>query len=116
MGLHTALTRSVVWRLTSGVVASGPFKGLRYTRDVVGSALAPKLVGTYELELQGPVRQIIADAPRNIVNVGAAEGYFAVGFARAIPTASVVAYEGQEKGRKLIGRLAELNGVSERVR
>lgn len=116
MGLHTQLTRFVAWHLTSGVVAAGPFKGLRFTNETAGNALAPKLVGTYELELHGPVHQIIAAAPRRIVNVGAAEGYFAIGFARAVPGVSVVAYEAEVARCDQIRRLAAVNHVPDRVR
>src|SRR5215218_7302739 len=69
------------------VVRSGPFAGTAYSRDLLvdsGDAVA-KLVGTYEMELHPVVEAWISEPPRRLVNVGAAEGFYAVGFARVLP-------------------------------
>jgi hypothetical protein len=96
---------------------AGPFKGLRYPPEFVGGvdALVAKLLGAYESEIHGAVRSMISDAPETVVNVGAAEGYYAVGFALAAPTSSVHAYEIQPEKRQMCEQLAELNGVADRV-
>lgn len=52
-------------------VVQGPFGGLVYTKEAAGSEFAPKLLGTYESELQGPVAELIAGKPRLIVDIGA---------------------------------------------
>ena len=88
---------------------------MRYIRDSFASTLPPKLLGTYELEIQGAVAEIVAAAPEAIVDVGAAEGYYVVGLARAVPSCRVVAFEAESRGRDLLARMAALNGVAERV-
>jgi hypothetical protein len=55
-------------------------------------------------------------SPRLILNIGAAEGYYAVGLARHFPEATVLAYEIDAGARELCAGLARLNGVAERVR
>jgi len=98
-------------------VRKGPFAGMHYLDQAVGSAILPKLAGTYELELMPLVRQIIeSGAYDRIIDIGAAEGYYAVGFARSMPVLTVVAFEADERGRQLLGELAERNAVKDRVR
>jgi hypothetical protein len=94
-------------------VSGGPFAGLEYLPEV---QQVPKLAGTYELELHPAVAQWIADRPALIVDVGCAEGYYAVGLARAIPGAQVHAYDIDEGWRRRCARLADRNDVGDRVR
>jgi precorrin-6B methylase 2 len=98
-------------------VQAGPFAGLRYPRELVGrvDALVPKLIGAYELEVHAAVRSMIAQAPETVVNVGAAEGFYAVGMARAVPGARVLAYDTAPEKQADCARLAQENGVVDRV-
>jgi len=100
---------------TAGQVIGGPFKGMHYVTGSVGSLLAPKLLGTYEQELHGVVEELIARAPDVIVDVGAGEGYYAVGLPRRLPQMHMVAFEMDPAGRELLARLAEKNGVASAV-
>ena len=72
----------------NGRVASGPFAGMRHGDIAVGSVLTVKLLGTYEKELWPIIDQIIATAYPLIIDIGAAEGYYAVGLAMRIPAAA----------------------------
>jgi precorrin-6B methylase 2 len=94
------------------VVRHGPFAGLRYPDDLIQ---VPKLLGTYELELHAAVERLIARDPRTIVNVGAGEGYYAVGLARRLPRARVLAFDIDAAAQRQCLGLAELNGVEDRV-
>jgi precorrin-6B methylase 2 len=110
-------TRVLLWLLQFGtpLVRSGPFKGMLYIRTSIGSTLSPKLLGTYESELRPIIANIIAHAPDRIIDIGAAEGYYAVGLARALPGCNITAFETEPTGRNLIRQLAALNAVSDRV-
>lgn len=101
-----------LWSVTGGAIASGPFRGMRYLQEAAGSAWAPKLLGTYEIEIAPIIRAILSSPPKLIVDVGAAEGYYAVGLARGMPETLVVAFEADLLGRELLRRLAACNGVS----
>jgi hypothetical protein len=94
------------------VVRHGPFAGLRYPEDLIQ---VPKLLGTYERELHAPLERWIATAPSTVVNVGAGEGYYAVGLARRLPNAQVLAFDANEDEQRRCRGLAELNGVADRV-
>ena len=98
-------------------VQSGPFAGLRYPRYAVGRGelVVAQLVGSYEEELHDAFRRVIETAPRLVVDVGASDGYYAVGLARAIPGAIVHAYEINPFPARVCTALAEENGVADRV-
>jgi hypothetical protein len=104
-----------VWAEAQGKVQSGPFSGMRYIQSSAGSALAPKILGTYELELWSPFEKIIAQAPSFIVDIGAAEGFYAVGLALRLPNCRIIAFEAEPEAQHLLRELAALNGVSERI-
>ena len=101
---------------TKNSVAAGPFKGLRYIHRSLESTICPKLLGTYEKELWPIVEEIIAKQYRTIVNIGAAEGYYAVGLATRAPLARVICFEALVRQHSLLRRLAALNRVTEQVR
>lgn len=96
------------------VVSGGPFAGLRYP-DATATSLIPKLLGAYERELHGVIEQAIRAEPHQIVNVGAADGYYAVGLARRCPAAAVHAFEADPRARALLERVAAANGVMPRI-
>jgi hypothetical protein len=97
-------------------VLTGPFKGMRYGDDVACSAYVAKLVGSYEQELHAVISEIIGTGYKAIVDVGCAEGYYAVGFAIRMPDALVHAFDTDSDARWYCAELAKLNGVSNRVK
>ncbi|MGB3466837.1 MAG: hypothetical protein WBA74_16270 [Cyclobacteriaceae bacterium] len=92
-------------------VLAGPFKGMKYISASTGSKLYPKILGIYEKELEEVVTKLMERDYQKMINVGAAEGYFAVGFALKSGDIKVLAYEMEEKGRQNIKKLAALNNV-----
>jgi hypothetical protein len=101
-----------------GKVMSGPFSGLHYEGvNAFGSVLTPKLLGTYELELRDVFREIVKTKPTLSIDIGAAEGYYAVGLAMKLgDRAEIVAFEMNEAARHDLYRLAENNGVTTRIK
>src|SRR5690606_8070667 len=60
-------------------VLNGVFEGMRYSSfTAFGSELYPKLLGSYELEIQGVITELAQQSFDVIVDVGCAEGYYAV--------------------------------------
>lgn len=102
---------------TNGVVQSGPFKGMTLLREFAwpDTALAPLLLGTYEMELHEFIEQELSflmrlDNPK-VVNVGCAEGYYAVGLARRLPKATVFVVEPNKDSLRIAHETARLNCV-----
>lgn len=100
---------------THGKVRVGPFAGMRYVDGSVGSAYLPKLLGLYERELVSTIEEVCASLPGLIVNIGAGEGYYAVGLALRNPQARVIAFESRPEGRRALLRMAQLNDVESRI-
>lgn len=94
------------------VVQQGPFKGLLYLTNSTGSVVLPKLIGTYKLELQPLIQNIGKKDYTQVIDIGAAEGYYAVGLAKKFPQHKIIAFEATAKGRHLIKKLASLNEVT----
>jgi hypothetical protein len=88
---------------------------MRYIPRAYYSEILPKLVGTYECELMPAVETICRSDCDRIVDIGAAEGYYAVGMALRNPTARIVAFELSSSGRYFLRRLAAHNRVSSRI-
>ena len=99
----------------NGKVRSGPFAGMHGLKEAHHSALLPKLIGTYELELSDTIEEFVRSAPQLIINIGAAEGYYAVGLLSRMPHARAIAFESEERGRILLRKLAEQNSVADRL-
>jgi len=96
-------------------VLSGPFAGMRYPPFAVerGELIVAQLLGAYEMELHDAVRDVIARRPQQVVDIGASDGYYAAGFARALPEAVVHAYEMNPFPARVCAALARENGVPE---
>jgi hypothetical protein len=96
---------------TRGRVVAGSCAGLQLAaRDVFGAAGA-KLLGTYEAELTPQLARISALAPQVFVDVGGADGYFAVGLARQWQC-KVIVFESLAGAREVIACNAALNNIS----
>lgn len=99
------------------VVQAGPFAGMTLTDRISwgdGDQL-PKLLGCYEAELQPSLTEIAATAPDLVINIGAAEGYYAVGLARLIQQAFVHAFDTSPVSQDVCRQAAALNDVGARV-
>lgn len=98
------------------IVMNGVFAGMKYPQMVsIGSELFPKLLGSYEKELEPLFELICNNDYTEIVDIGCAEGYYAVGLAMRIRTATVFAFDTNRDAIRLCRSMADVNDVSERV-
>jgi len=102
-------------RVTGGVVAAGPFVGLKLNYEFYATHASPKFLGTYEQELHNIIERAIELKPKYILNVGCAEGFYAVGLAKRLSDAQIFAADADPKALTATVRNAALNGVSGRV-
>ena len=116
-GIEVARQRVVVGRITQRLrgreqVQSGPFMGLSYpSLQSSGSVLVAKLLGTYESELHPAFDCLLSTDFSTVVDVGCAEGFYAVGLARIYRRANVQAYDINPVARALCERMAAHNGT-----
>jgi hypothetical protein len=99
-------------------VARGPFTGMQYLpglEDTSGDLIG-KLSGLYEAELHPALEQWCKEDLSLVVDVGCAEGYYAVGLAYAMPNVNVRAYDVDPVARGRCADLAKRNGVVDRIK
>src|SRR5581483_9675541 len=98
-------------------VQSGPFANMVLSaRASWGDGdMLPKLIGCYEMELHEAVARCVERQPDLVVNVGTAEGYYAVGLARLLPRAKVLAYDTAPLARDICLEAAILNDAHSRI-
>jgi hypothetical protein len=90
----------------------GIFAGMRYVDQSIGSEYYPKLLGTYEKELHHVFEALFQKSFEQFVDIGAAEGYYAVGVALRTNW-NVIAFEANPETP--LPELARLNEVTERI-
>jgi hypothetical protein len=73
------------------------------------------ILGSQELELRAAIDSIIARDYRTILNIGAADGYYAIGLAMRAPQARIEAFEALPELHPVIARTAAVNGVASRI-
>ena len=105
-----------IYEQCGGIVQRGPFTGMRWLDSPRwgGSEKGVMLLGLYEQEV---LNNFVAASSkyRTFVDVGAADGYYAVGFLINGKVERSIAFEAAEEGRKTIRRLAEKNGVLDKI-
>jgi hypothetical protein len=94
-------------------VLNGPFKGISYpSLDITEAALVPKIVGTYEAQLHPFITQVTNTNYSDIIDVGSAEGYYAVGFAHHMRDSKIHCYDINEKDLDFCRKMAKKNGLT----
>lgn len=97
-------------------ILNGPFKGLKYIDLSNGSQLLPKLIGSYEEPIHRWIYDILEKGEyTSIIDVGCAEGYYAVGFAKSKNKPRIFAFDIDKDALKNAKKLAEINGVSNEI-
>ena len=111
---HTAC--ALVRQRTGDEVLTGPFQGMQLHLSPVSSRhLLGYLLGTQELELHPIIETIIQSGYRTVINIGVADGYYAIGLARRMPTTQVVGFEGLPEHHEPFWRTARTNAVADRI-
>jgi predicted O-methyltransferase YrrM len=98
-------------------VQAGPFQGMTYPEWGLTSVdlFAAKVIGSFECELHDAIETLIAGRPDVVINIGSAEGYYAVGMALRLPDAKVIAYDTNAERTAQLQAIAQHNGVGDRI-
>lgn len=97
------------------VIGSGPFEGMIYGVAASEGGYVPRRLGAYEASLAPVIEEIVLAEYPKILDIGCAEGYYAVGLARRMPQARILAHDSDARARALCADLARANGVEERI-
>ena len=96
-------------------VQHGPFKGMSFSTRSTEGARAARLLGAYEASLIPIIEEIIARNYPLVVDIGSAEGYYAVGLARRMAQTRVLARDASDIAQAACRSLSFENGVAARV-
>lgn len=96
-------------------LVTGPFKGMSYPVRATEGARLPRMLGCYEASLAPIIEEIIARKYPLVCDLGAAEGYYAVGLALRMPGSRIMARDGNARALAACRELALANGVADRV-
>lgn len=106
-----------LWPSLQGTVQSGPFAGMRLLPESSwgGGARLPQLLGCFEQQLHAALAALTQAPPSLVVNIGCADGYYAVGLGRLLPEARILASDCSDAALAQCRKAAELNGIAERL-
>ncbi|MFP4598961.1 MAG: hypothetical protein ACLFVJ_11960, partial [Persicimonas sp.] len=88
---------------------------MKYVDKSIWGAHIPKLLGIYEKEVQYILERCIEMEFEHVIDIGGAEGYYAVGMLQRMPDARLTVFEMLEDGREMIEELATRNQVLDRL-
>jgi hypothetical protein len=121
VGPQGFLERLILWRAGDWPargrvrrVLRGPLRGIPFGVDGAGQNYYAKLLGTYERELHPWIRRL--SGFDQLVNVGAADGYYAIGLTLALNIPDAIAFEMDPVRQALLIRNRDAAGLGERLR
>jgi hypothetical protein len=112
---RSVLIQNTLIQQQGTVVMQGPLADMDFLRESAEGCHIAKLLGCYEQPLQGFVEAAIQKQYPIILNIGCAEGYYAVGMALRMPNTRVLAHDLNPKAQQICAELAIKNKVSDRV-
>lgn len=92
-------------------VQAGPFAGMAFVERSTEGCHVPKLLGCYEEELHTVIGDLSSNRYDCLLNIGCAEGYYAVGLKRVLPDIRVCAFDIDESAQRACRSLAARNDV-----
>lgn len=109
------LIENTVVARQGSTIASGPFAGMIYDIRATEGARVARLIGCYEASLTPIIEQIIATEYELVIDIGSAEGYYAIGLARRMLNTKVLARDANLDAQASCMKLAQMNNVEDRV-
>jgi len=107
--------RSPKWLGMDLEIKGGPFKGMKYIPVANCSRLMPKIIGCYESAIIPWILDIPMRKYEVILDVGCAEGYYAIGFAFQNYANKIYAFDIEEEALDNARQLASINKVSDKI-
>ena len=97
-------------------IKNGLFKDLILSTEIKkdGSIYA-MLLGSFESEIHQFIAEVVTRKYDEVINIGCALGYYALGFAKLMPTASIKAYDSSEIALREAKNLAIKNNLDHRI-
>ena len=91
-------------------VRSGLFQGMRLSKEVLASQLLPKILGTYEKEIQDCIKEFSGSFDK-FVDIGCAEGFYVAGISRWLNIPSL-GIDIDPRSEGAVSYVAQVNEIS----
>lgn len=108
---RSMLIQNTLLQQCGAKVLDGPFAGMAYVEQSAEGCHVPKLLGCYEAELHPFLFGLERAGYTTVLNIGCAEGYYAVGIKRLFPAVRMLAYDINPLAQQACRSLADRNGV-----
>lgn len=112
---RSVLIQNTLLQQQGPVVLEGPLQGLDFLPQSAEGCHVAKLLGCYEQPLLPFIAEAIQTAYPLVLNIGCAEGYYAVGMARKMPQTKILAFDLNPRAQEVCAELASRNQVADRV-
>lgn len=98
--------------LYGGQVQYGLFRGMELGEESWWSRydVSTKILGVYEEHVLAKLGEFYSFSTAPFIDIGAADGYFAIGVAKSLPAEKVFAFEISERGRSVLKDNSQING------
>ncbi|MFM7512374.1 MAG: hypothetical protein ACKO3F_03255 [Cyanobium sp.] len=113
---RSALIQNTLIHHHGTMIHQGPFKGLDFLPQSAEGCHIAKLLGCYEQPLHESIENAIKKQYEIILNIGCAEGYYAIGMALRMRNALICAHDLNANAQRVCAELAIKNKVSDRVK
>ena len=110
---RSELIKNTILKNNGTKVLDGPVKGLDFLERSAEGCHVAKLLGCYEQPLHEKLMGVLKGNYDKIINIGSAEGYYAVGLAVAVPEVVSLAYDIDLNAQAACSELATRIGVSD---
>src|SRR4051812_27908760 len=90
---RSVLIQNTLLQQQGTVVLNGPLQGMDFLAHSAEGCHIAKLLGCYEQPLQPFISAAIETKYQTVLNIGCAEGYYAVGMARKMPHTQTMAFD-----------------------
>lgn len=105
-----------IFKQLKGNVKYGPFKGMKMLEEQTwGVETISKLLGNYEKHVVTKVVEL-SDKHDLFVDIGAADGYFAIGFIVSESFSRCICYESSPRSRAALRKNASVNSVEDKIK
>ncbi len=105
--------RDIIYRISPDLkVLNGPFRDLQYPHvNLQRSSLPARIIGSYEKHLHPFIQRIINTDYTDLLEIGSAEGYYAVGLAQKMQSAIIHCYDTDSASMEFCYLMAQNNKV-----
>jgi SAM-dependent methyltransferase len=112
---RSVLIQNTLLKQQGTLVLGGPFEGMDFLSQSSEGCHIAKLLGCYEQPLHPHIETAVKTDYPLILNIGCAEGYYAVGMARRMPCIQMLAFDLNPHAQATCRELAKKNNVADRV-